>query len=73
MAYDVELHKYFVIRVSGKTPESEENKKEKVNMFLMILAIFFLSKHIHKTTYIIQISNYDGFMTCEGFNSLSDL
>ena len=31
VAYDVELHKYFVIRVSGKTPESEENKKEKVN------------------------------------------
>ena len=30
VAYDVELHKYYVIRVSGKTPESEENKKEKV-------------------------------------------
>ena len=30
VAYDEALHKYFVIRVSGKTPETEEDKKEKV-------------------------------------------
>ena len=34
---------------------------------------FFHSKHENKTTSIFQISNYNVVMTCEGFNSLSDL